>query len=171
MAIGRTFKESFQKALRSLEIGAPGFVGPKSAGLDEPILDQQKIREGIAIPTSERVFWLRHAFLSGMTPEAIHEICAIDPWFLQQLSELVDIENALRATSLTKLGAPLLRQAKYGFSDALIAQLINASRQWYAKNAKRWISTQYRLVDTCAAEFQPTSVFLFLYGAETKSPH
>ncbi len=171
MAIGRTFKESFQKALRSLEIGAPGFVGPKSAGLDEPVKDLQKIREGIAIPTSERVFWVRHAFLSGMTVKEIHEICAIDPWFLQQLSELVDIENALRATSLTKLEAPLMRQAKEaGFSDALIAQLIGANRQPVRKKREALdIHTQYRLVDTCAAEFQAyTPYFYSSYGAENE---
>ena len=171
MAIGRTFKESFQKALRSLEIGALGFVGPKSAGLDEPVKDLQKIREGIAIPTSERVFWLRHAFLAGMTVEEIHEICAVDPWFLQQLSELVDIENALRATSLTKLEAPLMRQAKEaGFSDALIAQLIGASRQPVRKKREALdIHTQYRLVDTCAAEFQAyTPYFYSSYGAENE---
>lgn len=171
MAIGRTFKESFQKALRSLEIGAPGFMGPKSAGLDEPVKDLQKIREGIAIPTSERVFWLRHAFLAGMTVEEIHEICAIDPWFLQQLSELVDIENALHATSLTKLEAPLMRQAKEaGFSDALIAQLIGASRQPVRKKREALnIHTQYRLVDTCAAEFQAyTPYFYSSYGAENE---
>lgn len=171
MAIGRTFKESFQKALRSLEIGALGFVGPKSAGLDEPVKDLQKIREGIAIPTSERVFWLRHAFLAGMTVEEIHEICAIDPWFLQQLSELVDIENALHATSLTKLEAPLMRQAKEaGFSDALIAQLIGASRQPVRKKREALdIHTQYRLVDTCAAEFQAyTPYFYSSYGAENE---
>ncbi len=171
MAIGRTFKESFQKALRSLEIGAPGFVGPKNAGLDEPVKDLQKIREGIAIPTSERVFWLRHAFLKGMSVEEVHEICAIDPWFLQQLSELVDIENALRATSLTKLEAPLMRQAKEaGFSDALIAQLIGANRQPVRKKREALdIHTQYRLVDTCAAEFQAyTPYFYSSYGAENE---
>ena len=171
MAIGRTFKESFQKALRSLEIGAPGFVGSKSAGLDEPVQDKQKIREGISIPTPERVFWLRHAFFSGMTVEEIHEICAIDPWFLQQLNELVDIEKALRATSLTKLEAPLLRQAKEaGFSDALIAELINASRQPVRKKREALdIHTQYRLVDTCAAEFQAyTPYFYSSYGAENE---
>jgi carbamoyl-phosphate synthase large subunit len=171
MAIGRTFKESFQKALRSLEIGAPGFVGPKSAGLEEPVRDLQKIREGVAISTSERVFWLRHAFLNGMTVEEVHEICAIDPWFLQQLSELVDIENDLRATSLNKIEAPLMRQAKEaGFSDALIAQLIGASRQPVRKKREALdIHTQYRLVDTCAAEFQAyTPYFYSSYGAENE---
>jgi carbamoyl-phosphate synthase large subunit len=171
MAIGRTFKESFQKALRSLEIGAPGFVGPKSAGLDGTVTDLQKIREGIAIPTSERVFWLRHAFLNKMTVEEVHEICAIDPWFLQQLSELVEIELKLSATTLAKIEAPLMRQAKEtGFSDALIAQLLGGERQPVRKKREALgINTQYRLVDTCAAEFQAfTPYFYSSYGAENE---
>jgi carbamoyl-phosphate synthase large subunit len=171
MAIGRTFKESFQKALRSLEIGAPGFVGPKSAGLDGTVTDMQKIREGIAIPTSERVFWLRHAFLNKMTVEEVHEICAIDRWFLQQLSELVEIELKLSATTLAKIEAPLMRQAKEtGFSDALIAQLLGGERQPVRKKREALgINTQYRLVDTCAAEFQAfTPYFYSSYGAENE---
>ena len=171
MAIGRTFKESFQKALRSLEIGALGFVGPKSAGLETQITDLQKIREGIAIPTSERVFWLRHAFLNDMSVEEVHEICAIDPWFLQQLRELVDIELELRKHSLAKVEAPLMRQAKEaGFSDALIAQLIGTERQPVRKKREALgIETQYRLVDTCAAEFQAfTPYFYSSYGAENE---
>jgi carbamoyl-phosphate synthase large subunit len=171
MAIGRTFKESFQKALRSLEIGALGFVGPKSNGLDGIITDLQKIREGIAIPTSERVFWLRHAFLNGMSVEEVFEICAIDPWFLQQLKELVEIENDLRETSLTKIEAPLMRQAKEaGFSDALIAQLLGGDRQPVRKKREALgIHTQYRLVDTCAAEFQAfTPYFYSSYGEENE---
>lgn len=171
MAIGRTFKESFQKALRSLEIGAPGFVGPKSAGLDGTVSDLQKIREGIAIPTSERVFWLRHAFLNKMTVEEVHEICAIDPWFLQQLSELVEIELKLSATTLAKIETPLMRQAKEaGFSDALIAQLLGGERQPVRKKREALgINTQYRLVDTCAAEFQAfTPYFYSSYGAENE---
>ena len=171
MAIGRTFKESFQKALRSLEIGALGFVGPKSAGLETQITDLQKIREGIAIPTSERVFWLRHAFLNDMSVEEVHEICAIDPWFLQQLRELVDIELELRKHSLAKVEAPLMRHAKEaGFSDALIAQLIGTERQPVRKKREALgIETQYRLVDTCAAEFQAyTPYFYSSYGAENE---
>ena len=83
MAIGRTFKESFQKALRSLEIGAMGLMGP--AKFEEKIDDLQKVREGIAISTCERVFWLRHGFLHGLSVEEIHNLCKIDVWFLEQL--------------------------------------------------------------------------------------
>ena len=94
MAIGRTFTESFQKALRSLEIGAKGFVGP--AKFAEKITDMQAIRQGISIPTCERVFWLRHALLNGMTDEEIFDLCALDPWFINQLRQLVEIELDLR---------------------------------------------------------------------------
>jgi carbamoyl-phosphate synthase large subunit len=97
MAIGRTFKESFQKALRSLEIGAKGFVGP--AKFADKITDMQAIRQGISIPTCERVFWLRHALLNGMTDEEIFDLCALDPWFINQLRQLVEIELDLKRIS------------------------------------------------------------------------
>jgi carbamoyl-phosphate synthase large subunit len=174
MAIGRTFKESFQKALRSLEIGAMGFKGPAKAGLAEKVTDRQKIREGIAIPTAERVFWLRHALLNGMSVEEIHEICAIDPWFLQQLRELVDIELKLSASSLSKIDQALMLEAKEaGFSDALIAELIGSTRQPVRKKREKLgVLTNYRLVDTCAAEFEAfTPYFYSSYGAENEIKH
>ena len=163
MAIGRTFKESFQKALRSLEIGAMGFKGPAKAGLAEKVTDRQKIREGIAIPTAERVFWLRHALLNGMSVEEIHEICAIDPWFLQQLRELVDIELKLSASSLSKIDQALMLEAKEaGFSDALIAELIGSTRQPVRKKREKLgVLTNYRLVDTCAAEFEAFTPYFY----------
>ena len=169
MAIGRTFKESFQKALRSLEIGAKGFVGPKK--FEQPIADLQRVREGIAVQTSERVFWLRHGFLNGLSVEEIFELCKIDRWFLEQLKELVEIENELRKSSLSKLDAPLLRTAKEaGFSDALIAELVGSNRQAVRKKRENFgILTNYRLVDTCAAEFEAfTPYYYSSYGAENE---
>ena len=119
MAIGRTFKESFQKALRSLEIGAKGFVGP--AKFHEKITDLQAIRQGIAIPTAERVFWLRHAFLNEMSDEEIHDVCKIDPWFINQMRQLVEIELDLKSNNLDSLDEATMREAKEsGFSLSLI---------------------------------------------------
>ncbi|WP_269525497.1 carbamoyl-phosphate synthase large subunit [Coraliomargarita parva] len=169
MAIGRTFKESFQKALRSLEIGAKGFVGPKK--FEAQISDLQKVREGISVSTSERVFWLRQGFLNGLSVEDIHELCKIDTWFLQQLKELVDIEIALRTFSLGRLEFDLLKQAKEaGFSDALIADLVGSNRQAVRKKREKLgILTNYRLVDTCAAEFEAfTPYYYSSYGAENE---
>ncbi|MFU8847156.1 MAG: carbamoyl-phosphate synthase large subunit [Opitutales bacterium] len=169
MAIGRTFKESFQKALRSLEIGAKGFVGPKK--FEKKIEDLQRVREGIAVPTAERVFWLRQALLHDMSSEEIFELCSLDPWFIQQLRELVEIENQLRATSLAKIDAELMRTAKEaGFSDQLIAELIGSSRQPVRKKREKLgIMTNFRLVDTCAAEFEAfTPYYYSSYGSENE---
>jgi carbamoyl-phosphate synthase large subunit len=169
MAIGRTFKESFQKALRSLEIGAKGFVGPDA--FHKKIDDVQRVREGISVPRAERVFWLRQGFLNGMTCEEIFDLCAIDPWFLEQLRQLVEIENALRATSLAKIDYDLMKTAKEaGFSDVLIAGLIGSSRQPVRKlREKLGITTNYRLVDTCAAEFEAfTPYYYSSFGSENE---
>ncbi len=169
MAIGRTFKESFQKALRSLEIGAKGFVGPKK--FEQKIDDLQRVREGISVATAERVFWLRQGFLHGMSNGEIFELCAIDPWFLEQLRQLVEIELQLRATSLAKIDVELMRTAKEaGFSDQLIAELIGSSRQPVRKKREKLgIMTNFRLVDTCAAEFEAfTPYYYSSYGSENE---
>ncbi|MEC8405156.1 MAG: carbamoyl-phosphate synthase large subunit, partial [Verrucomicrobiota bacterium] len=171
MAIGRTFKESFQKALRSLEIGAMGFMGPAKVGLAKKVTNLQRIREGISIPTAERVFWLRHALLNDISTEEIHELSAIDPWFLQQLKELIDIELELNKSSLSKIDYMLMQKAKEsGFSDVLIGELIGSSRQPVRKKREKLgVFTNYRLVDTCAAEFEAfTPYFYSSYGSENE---
>ncbi|MFP4069936.1 MAG: carbamoyl-phosphate synthase large subunit, partial [Opitutales bacterium] len=169
MAIGRTFKESFQKALRSLEIGAKGFVGPKK--FEEKITDLQRVREGISVATAERVFWLRQGFLNGFSKEEIFDLCKIDPWFIEQLEQLVDIELELRKTSLGRLDTELLKTAKEaGFSDALIAELLGSNRQAVRKKRENaGLMTQFRLVDTCAAEFEAfTPYYYSSYGSENE---
>ncbi|MGB0418591.1 MAG: carbamoyl-phosphate synthase large subunit [Opitutales bacterium] len=169
MAIGRTFKESFQKALRSLEINAMGLIGPEK--FQQKIEDLQQVRQGIAIPTAERVFWLRHGFLNGLSVDEIFDICKIDRWFLVQLEQIVAIETELSETSLGRIEAPLMRTAKEaGFSDALIAKLIGSQRQPVRKKREKLgIHTQFRLVDTCAAEFEAfTPYYYSSYGAENE---
>ena len=169
MAIGRTFKESFQKALRSLEIGAKGLVGP--AKFEKKISDIQRVREGISVSRADRVFWLRQGFLNEMSCEEIFDLCAIDPWFLEQLEQIVKIENRLRATSLAKMDAKLTRLAKEaGFCDQLIADLIQSNRQAVRKRReKQGVMTNFRLVDTCAAEFEAfTPYYYSSYGAENE---
>ena len=169
MAIGRTFKESFQKALRSLEIGAGGFVGPKK--FEKKIERLQLVREGIAVPTAERVFWLRQAFLHGMSNEEIFDVCAIDPWFLEQLRQLVEIEQELRSASLATIDLSLMKTAKEaGFSDTLIADLMGSQRQLAReKREQLGILTNYRLVDTCAAEFEAfTPYYYSSFGCENE---
>ncbi|MGC6455088.1 MAG: carbamoyl-phosphate synthase large subunit [Coraliomargaritaceae bacterium] len=169
MAIGRTFKESFQKALRSLEIRAAGLIGPPA--FHDKIDDLQKVREGISISTCERVFWLRQGFLHGLDVEAIHELCAIDRWFLEQLRQIVEIEQALCGSTLSSIDRELLQSAKEaGYSDQLIADLIGSERQPVRKKREDLgLETQYRLVDTCAAEFTAfTPYYYSSYGAENE---
>jgi carbamoyl-phosphate synthase large subunit len=169
MAIGRTFKESFQKALRSLEIGAKGFVGP--AKFEKKIEDVQTVREHISVARADRVFWLRQGFLHGFTVEDMFDLCKIDPWFLQQLKELVDIEFELRKSSISRITKDELRTAKEaGFSDVLIAEMLNSNRQSVRKKREKLgIFTNFRLVDTCAAEFEAfTPYYYSSYGAENE---
>ncbi len=170
MAIGRTFKESFHKALRSLEIGAMGLIGP-TLRFEEKITDLQKVREGISIATCERVFWLRHGFLNGLSIREIHNLCKIDIWFLEQLEQIVRIELELRSSSLVKLDYDLMKTAKEaGFSDVLIARLIGSQHQSVRKKREQLgIVTNYRLVDTCAAEFEAfTPYYYSSYGCENE---
>ena len=172
MAIGRTFKESFQKALRSLEIGAKGLIGP--AKFRKKITDLKAIHQGISIPTCERVFWLRHAFLNGMSDEEIYDYCNIDPWFISQLRQIVEIERELSQRSLAKLDRNLMQTAKEaGFSDALIADLVGSHRQTVRKRREKLgLMTNFRLVDTCAAEFNAfTPYYYSSYGSENEIVH
>ena len=169
MAIGRTFKESFQKALRSLEVGARGFGGGKLGGDELP--DDKTIRSKLATPNNERVFYLRYAFLAGYTVEQIFNLSKIDPWFLTQLKEITEIEIEIKRYNLTAVPLPLLRQAKQaGFSDAQLAEILKSDLfSVRASRKERGIGTTYRLVDTCAAEFEAfTPYYYSSYGDENE---
>jgi carbamoyl-phosphate synthase large subunit len=105
MAIGRTFKESLQKALRGLEIGVSGLYGGRWGGARE-IRERDEIERKLISPCAERIFYIRHAFRAGFSPEEINKLTHIDPWFLQQIKEIVDMEDALvKAGSLEKLSS------------------------------------------------------------------
>ncbi|WP_309397132.1 carbamoyl-phosphate synthase large subunit [Cerasicoccus maritimus] len=171
MAIGRTFKESFQKALRSLEIGARGFGGGggKYGGNDLP--DKTSIRAGLAKPTMERVFYIRYGLLAGMTLDEIFEFTKIDRWFLVQLQEIVELEKRLGEVKLSGLTPELLREAKEsGFSDVQLGEILNTKIRNVKKLRDEWdIKTVYRLVDTCAAEFEAyTPYYYSTYGVENE---
>jgi carbamoyl-phosphate synthase large subunit len=168
MAIGRTFKESFQKALRSLEIGSWGFGGGKLGGQELPLLDE--IKTGLTRPTAVRPFYLRYAFKAGMTVEQVHQYTFMDIWFLTQLHEIVQIENQLIATG-RDLGHTLLRTAKEaGFTDLQIAEFTKLSKDEIKElRTKFKLPTVYRLVDTCAAEFEAhTPYYYSSYGDENE---
>jgi carbamoyl-phosphate synthase large subunit len=170
MAIGRTFKESFQKCLRSLETGARGFGGGGKFGGDEPV-DDATIRQKLGTPNAERVFYLRHAFRAGYTVEQIFDLTKIDPWFLHQLREIHEMEAALGKHTLKTIDPAALRRAKqFGFSDAQLAHLFKTDFDAMRAHRKQaGINTTYRLVDTCAAEFEAfTPYYYSSYGDENE---
>ncbi|HEX2860531.1 MAG TPA: carbamoyl-phosphate synthase large subunit, partial [Lacunisphaera sp.] len=170
MAIGRTFKESFQKCLRSLETGARGFGGGGKFGGDE-LPDEGTIRQKLGTPNAERVYYIRWAFKAGLTVDDIFQLSKIDPWFLHQLRELHEMEEAVRGQTLAGLDVGLLRRAKqFGFSDAQLAHLLKTDFDTMrAHRRKAGVNTTYRLVDTCAAEFEAfTPYYYSSYGDENE---
>jgi carbamoyl-phosphate synthase large subunit len=158
MAIGRTFKESLQKAIRSLEIGMPGLSSPA-----ERLLSDELIREQLEQPNPERLFYLYQAIQSGASIFRLAQLTQIDPWFLQQIKEIADLEDQLRKLKLDSLARELLWQAKrYGFSDAHLAKLFRATEdQVRAKRLKLGVKPVFKKVDTCAAEFEAYTPYLY----------
>ena len=170
MAIGRTFKESMQKCLRSLETGARGFGGGGRLGGDEPV-EEKVINARLGTPNAERIFYIRHAFRAGYSVERIFELTKIDRWFLHQLREIHEMECELRGLTLATLDAAALRRAKqFGFSDAQLAHLLGSDLATVrAERKRRGVGTTYRLVDTCAAEFEAfTPYYYSSYGDENE---
>jgi len=165
MAIGRTFRESFQKALRGLEVGRFGFgCDPKDTwGTPQQPLEHE-IRAKLATPNAERAWSIRHAFLAGLSIEQIHSLTNIDPWFLHNLRELVLLEGRLRAAgTLEGADDALLREAKReGFSDRQLAHLWGSTEAKVRLDRKRrGISAVFKLVDTCAAEFEAVTPYYY----------
>jgi carbamoyl-phosphate synthase large subunit len=165
MAIGRTFKEALQKALRSLEQDRYGF------GLSGPVPEPEALRDRLRVPNAERVVYIAEALRGGMTTDEIATLTRIDPWFLVQIRELVEFEEAWRAAP--DLSAPALRRAKrLGFSDRRLAELggrtegeIRLVRQAHG------IRATFKMVDTCAAEFVAHTPYLYsTYEEEDEAP-
>ena len=175
MAIGRTFRESFQKALRGLEIGAAGF-GSDHKDLwgtqDQP--DRDEIRAKLSVPGSERVFYIRYAMKDGMTVDEIHDLCHIDRWFLDHLQQIVEMEARIAATgSLDHWTESDFRVVKRdGFSDVQIGRLIGADpMDVRSKRKELGVVSVYKSVDTCAAEFEAfTPYFYGTYETESEIP-
>ena len=164
MAIGRTFKESLQKALRSLETGRFGLGSDGKDGTP----DTDYIRERLTIPNAQRIFFVRLAFEAGLSLEAIHEHTGMDPWFLRNIEDIINSEREL-GTDLD--GFDFLRAKKLGFSDPQIAHLTQTTID-QVRNARKQagVTPTYRLVDTCAAEFEAhTPYFYSTYGIENES--
>ncbi len=170
MAIGRTFKESFQKAIRSLEIGARGFGGGGKYGDDE-IPDPNVLKARLARPNSERVFYIRYAFMAGFSIQQVHDLTYIDLWFLHQLHELYLMEQELKGQTLETLSDLEMRRAKrFGFSDLQLAHMLKDDHDAVLKRREAdGIKASFRLVDTCAAEFEAfTPYFYSSFGSENE---
>ncbi|MCB1605353.1 MAG: carbamoyl-phosphate synthase large subunit [Xanthomonadales bacterium] len=161
MAMGRTFQESLQKALRGLEIGSDGLdervasADPEAAQLDL----QRQLRE----PGPDRVFWVADAFRSGLTLEQIYQLTHIDPWFLAEIDDLIASEMAVRSGGLSALDQPRLLQLKrQGFSDARLAKLVGTDEA-AIRQLRRVLGVRpvYKRVDSCAAEFATSTAYLY----------
>ena len=175
MAIGRTFKESLQKALRGLEIGHFGLGGGKKdlwGTPKQPTMDE--IVSKLAKPNENRIFYIRFAFKAGMTIEQVHELTNIDPWFLDQIQQLVVMEVELRqVTRLDDAPAPLVWKAKRnGYSDQQLAFWWDSSEMDVRSYRKRLgIEATFKQVDTCAAEFEAyTPYYYSTYESEDETP-
>jgi len=155
MSIGRTFKESLHKAVRSLEIDSYGF----ETVTDDPDI----IREKIRIPNSKRLWYIADGFRCGMEIEEIFGLSKIDPWFLHNIKQIVELEKQIKEYNLESLPEDLLKTAKeYGYSDIYIANLINCSEDKLSEKRKtQGLVPVYKMVDTCAAEFDAYTPYLY----------
>ncbi len=160
MAIGRTFQESLQKALRGLEVGSAGFEPRVDASDDDA---QAEIRQQLTAAGAERIWYVADAFRAGMTVEEVHQATAIDPWFLVQIADLIRCEAEVETCSGRELSqAQLLMLKRKGFSDRRIAQLLGASEA--SVREMRWranVRPVYKRVDTCAAEFATETAYMY----------
>jgi carbamoyl-phosphate synthase large subunit len=165
MAIGRTFKEALQKAVRSLEQDRWGLA------LDRPVADLDELRQKIRIPNADRCFAIGEAYRCGLGTREIHELSAIDPWFLDNIRQIVEYESVITGAGL---GDPtVLRRAKQmGFSDKRIGQLTSATEEEVRRTrVECGIKPVYKMVDTCAAEFVAHTPYLYsTYEEEDEAP-
>lgn len=183
MSIGRTFKESLQKALRSLEIDSYGFE-PVDADIDE-------MKKKLKIPGWDRIWYISHALRMGMDIDKVHKLTQIDPWFLFNIRQIIEMENkictearkrvrakeegSLLSSDLTNLRAFLREAKEYGFSDRGLARMIGVDEAAFRQKRKELgINPVYKMVDTCAAEFKAYTPYLYstyekpFYSAEVQ---
>lgn len=161
MAIGRTFQESLQKALRGLEVGATGL--DSKTGQKQCSETRKKILYELQEAGDSRLWYVGDAFRAGLSLDEIHQLTHIDPWFLAQIEDLIQQEMHLNTQTLEQLDYEQLRQLKRkGFSDARIAFLLSVSEtEVRAKRHRLNLHPVYKRVDTCAGEFQSTTAYLY----------
>jgi carbamoyl-phosphate synthase large subunit len=168
MSIGRTFCESFQKALRSLETGRYGW----GCDMTEKLPSLEQIRAGLRTPNPERIFSVRHAMMMGMSVDEIYELTGIDPWFLDKFGELLEAEKFIKRTPLKDLSVQQLLEIKrLGYSDRQLAFANKTDEdEVRAYRHQLGIKPVYKLVDTCAAEFEAyTPYYYSTYEEESET--
>ena len=165
MSIGRTFKEALQKALRSLEI--------KKYGLESMLFKDLKNCDGsngaleviqakLRVPNAERVFYLGDALRIGMSIDEIFKLTKIDPWFLHNMKEIIDLEKEILNTKGLADDRLLIKAKEYGFSDRQLGGMLNKTEEEVCKLRKeRNIKVSFKLVDTCAAEFRAHTPYFY----------
>ena len=164
MAIGRTFQESFQKALRGLEVGVDG--------MNQRTTDREELERELGEPGPERIWFVGDAFENGFSLDEVHTLTHIDPWFLAQIEDIVRIEMTLDDMSLNEINAPTLRELKRkGFADRRLAKLLKVSEaDIRARRHLLGIRPVYKRVDTCAAEFSTSTAYMYsTYEEECES--
>jgi len=164
MAIGRTFQESFQKALRGLEVGVDG--------MNEKTRDREIIEEELGEPGPERIWYVGDAFAQGFSLDEVHSLTRIDPWFLAQIKDIVDIELWLETVSITDLDKTILYRLKQkGFADRRLAKLLRTTDKIVRETRHAFnIHPVYKRVDTCAAEFATNTAYMYsTYDEECES--
>jgi carbamoyl-phosphate synthase large subunit len=161
MAIGRTFPESLQKALRGLETGLSGFDPVTIEGLGEGD-DKNALRAVLGTPTPERLLYVAQAMREGLDDASIHAMCKIDPWFLEQIRLIIDLEKAIQEKGLPTHPDNIRALKSYGFSDVRLAALTGQTE----KQIREWRHTHhihpvYKRIDTCAAEFISPTAYMY----------
>jgi carbamoyl-phosphate synthase large subunit len=160
MAIGRNFQESLHKAMRGLETGSDGF-DPHVKEYDAYAVN--RIREELATPRSRRLWYVGDAFRAGLTLEQVHRLSKIDPWFLEQIEELIRVEGEIAAQKISRIDAEAMRRYKrLGFSDRRLAKLMGVKEDSVrARRHRLGVRPAYKRVDTCAAEFPSSTAYLY----------
>ncbi|NBT39084.1 MAG: carbamoyl-phosphate synthase large subunit [Alphaproteobacteria bacterium] len=161
MAIGRSFNESFLKALCSLETGLDGLTTPKIHNLGQGD-DRNTLLASLAVPTPERILAVGEALRYGLSVQEIHQVSKIDPWFLRQFEQIIDAERILQENGLPADHQTLQKFKSMGFSDARIASLVNQTEEEVRRHRHAFdVRPSFRRIDTCAAEFPARTPYMY----------
>ena len=162
MSIGRTFAESLQKGLRSMETGLTGLNEIEIEGMDADAPDTDKIVAALSTPTPDRLLVIAQAFRYGMTLERIHQACKYEPWFLAQIEEIVKVEEELRTSGLPSDAVEMMRVKKMGFSDERLAEITSTNvGKVTTRRVSLGVRPVYKRVDTCGAEFASKTPYMY----------